>query len=174
MRFKRKRPELTLARDVEGILEQISKWRTESASRVERAKMICEYSQEIPIAAIAHGLSTSRPKAGRCIDKALQFGPLTALEDLPGSGKPAEITPEAKAWLMNLACQKPKDVGYSFELGTNGFLAKHAREYCTEAGHPSLAKSNRETVSKILKKVMSAAIKSPITWNDVIPNLIVK
>lgn len=152
MPFKRKRPKLMLARDIRVKLEQISKSRSESASFVERAKMILEYSQGVSISAIARGLSTNRPKVERCIDKALQLGPLTALEDLPRSGKPPEITSEAKVWLISLACQKPKELGYSFELWTNRLLAKHAREHCKEAGHPSLAKINRGTVSKILKK----------------------
>jgi transposase len=141
-----------LARDIRGKLEHISTSRSESASFVERAKMMLAYSQGVSISAIARGLSTNRPKVERCIDKALQLGPLTALQDLPRSGKPPEITPEAKVWLINLACQKPKELGYSFELWTNRLLAKHAREYCKEAGHPSLAKINRGTVSKILKK----------------------
>ena len=101
------------------------------------------------ISAIARQLSTNRPKVERCIDKALQLGPLTALDDLPRSGKGPEITPEAKAWLVNLACQEPKELGYSFELWTNRLLAKHACIHCKENRHPSLAKINRGTVSNV-------------------------
>jgi transposase len=152
MPFKRKRPELSIIQEVRHKLEQISKSRTESASRIERAKMILAYSKGVTVSAIARQLSTNRPKVERCIDKALQLGALTALDDLPRSGKPPQIRPEAKAWLVNLACQKPKELGYSFELWTNRLLAKHAREHCTENGHPSLANINRGTVSKILRK----------------------
>jgi transposase len=152
MPFKSKRPELTITLEVKDKLEQISKSRTESASRIERAKMILEYSNGVTVSAIARQLSTNRPKVDRCIDKALQLGALTALDDLPRPGKPPEITAEAKAWLINLACKKPKELGYSFELWTNRLLVKHTREYCKENGHPSLAKINRGTVSKILSK----------------------
>lgn len=152
MPFKRRRPELTITQEVQQKLEQISKSRTESASRIERAKMILEYSKGVTVSAIARQLSTNRPKVERCIDKALQLGALTALDDLPRSGKPPEITPEAKAWLVSLACQKPKELGYSFELWTNRLLAKHVREHCKKNGHPSLGKINRGTVSKILNK----------------------
>jgi len=114
--------------------------------------MILEYSQGVTVSAIARQLSTNRPKVERCIDKALQLGSLTALNDLPRSGKPPEITPEARTWLIHMACQKPKSIGYSFELWTKRLLAKHVRERCKEAGHPSLAHINRGTVSKILKK----------------------
>ena len=152
MPFKRKRPELVITQEVQQKLEQISKSRSESGSRIERAKVILNYSKGVTVSAIARQLSTNRPKVERCIDKALQLGALTALDDLPRPGKPPEITPEAKAWLVNLACQKPKELGYSFELWTNRLLAKHAREHCKENGHPSLARINRGTISKILNK----------------------
>lgn len=152
MPFKRTRPDLKLTDDVRRTLIQISKSRTEKASRVERAKMILEYSQGTPISAIARQFTTNRPKVERCIDKALQIGPLTALDDLPRPGKPPVITPEARTWLVNLACKKPSELGYSFELWTNRLLVKHVREYCREHGHPSLAKINRGTISKILGK----------------------
>lgn len=152
MPFKRKRPELIITQDVQGKLEQISKSRTESATRIERAKMMLEYSNGNSISSIARMLSTNRPKVERCIDKALQLGGLTALDDIPRSGKPSAITPEAKTWLVNLACQKPKELGYSYELWTNRLLAKHARDHCEKNSHPSLSKINRGTVSKILKK----------------------
>lgn len=152
MSFKRKRPEIILNQEVQDKLEQITKSRTESTGRVQRAKMILGYSKGVTVSAIARQLSTNRPRVERCIDKALQLGAITALDDLPRSGKPPAITPEAKAWLVNLACQKPKELGYSFELWTNRLLAKHAREHCEENGHSSLAKINRGTVSKILNK----------------------
>lgn len=152
MPFERKRPELVLKPEVVIQLEQISKSRTEKASRVERAKMILKYSYNESISSIARQLSTNRPKIERCIDKALHLGPLVSLDDLPRSGKPRTITPEARAWLVNLACQKPKELGYSFELWTNRLLADHARKHCTKAGHPSLKNINRGTISKILQK----------------------
>lgn len=152
MPFQRKRPVLAIDQETREQLEQISKSRTENYSRIERANIILEYSSGTTVSEIARSLSTNRPKVERCIDKALQLGALTALDDLPRSGKPPEITVEAKTWLINLACKKPKALGYSFELWTNRLLAKHAREHCKAEGHPSLQKINRGTVSKILNK----------------------
>ena len=114
--------------------------------------MILKYSYKGSISSIACQLSTNRPKIERCIDKALQLGPVAALDDLPRSGKPRTITAEARTWLVNLACQKPKNPGYSCELWANRLLADHARKHCVQAGHPSLAHINRGTVSKILQK----------------------
>ncbi len=152
MPFKGKRPELLLKPDVEEQLIRISKSRSEKASRVERAKMILAYSEGVSISAIARQLSTNRPKVERCVDKALQIGAITALDDLPRAGKPPDITPEAKSWLVSVACIKPKELGYASELWTNRTLAEHARFHCFKNGHPSLANINRGTVSKILSK----------------------
>ena len=152
MPSERRRPQLTLTGEVVDKLQQISKSRSESAGRVERAKMILAYSRGDSISGIARRHSTGRAKIQRCIKKALQFGALTALDDLPRSGRPPKITPEARIWLVNSACQKPKDLGYSFELWTNRLLAEYAHKHCEEAGHPSLKNISRGTVSKILQK----------------------
>jgi len=58
---------------------------------------------------VARALATNRPRIERCLDKALQMGPMAALSDLPGRGHPTRITDDAKAWVTSLACQKPKD-----------------------------------------------------------------
>jgi hypothetical protein len=55
-------------------------------------------------------------------------------------------------WLISLACQKPKDLGYSYELWTNNLLAKHIRKHCHEVGHEYLSKISHGTISKILSK----------------------
>jgi transposase len=114
--------------------------------------MMLSYATGETISAIARSLQTNRPKVERCIDKALQLGSLTALEDMPRKGRPARITPEARAWVVSLACQKPVDLGYPEELWTARLLASHVREHCKAAGHPSLLKLARGTVSKILSQ----------------------
>ena len=60
------------------------------------------------------------------------------------------ITPEARAWLVALACAKPTQFGYPHELWTTRLLAAHARDHGPRAGHPSLAKLAQGTVCKIL------------------------
>jgi transposase len=86
----------------------------------------------------------------RCIERALAYGPLTALDDRPRPGKEPTITPEAKALLVSLACDKAKDHGYPHELWTTRLLARHAREHGAAAGHGCLANLVQGTVCKIL------------------------
>jgi transposase len=114
--------------------------------------MLLAYVDGKTISWIAGDLSTNRPKVERCIDKALAFGPLAALFDMPRNGRTPEITPEARAWVVSLACQKPKDLGYSYELWTTRLLSQHVQQHCLAAGHPSLARLGRGTVSKILRR----------------------
>ena len=152
MPLRRKRTKLLLDSDVRDRLQKVSNSRTEPASAIERARILLDYTGGKTITSIARDLDTNRPKVERCIDKALAFGALAALFDMPRNGRTPEITTEARAWVVSLACQKPKDLGYSYELWTTRLLSQHIRQHCVEAGHPSLARLARGTVSKILRQ----------------------
>jgi transposase len=150
MPFVSNRARLQLTEDERAWLQQLSQSRKGSVSQVMRAQMLIRYSEGETISSIAASLRTNRPRVERCISKALSLGVRQALQDLPGRGRQASITSEAKAWVVDLACRKPKEFGYAQELWTTRLLAKHVRKHSAEAGHPSLAKLGRGTVSKIL------------------------
>jgi transposase len=150
MPFVSTRAKLSLVREDEAWLRQLSQSRSESVARVQRAQILLRYAQGETVSAIAAGLDTNRPKVERCISKALQLGVRVALQDLPGRGRRARLSEEDKTWVVDLACQKPKDLGYAQELWTTGLLAQHVRKHCRPAGHGNLAKLARGTVSKIL------------------------
>ena len=152
MLARRKRAILLLDKDIRDRLAKVANSRTEPASSVERAQILLGYAGGESITSIARSLQTNRPKVERCIDKALAFGALAALVDMPRNGRTREITPEARAWVVSLACQKPKDLGYSYELWTTRLLAQHIRQHCMDVGHPSLERLARGTVSKILRQ----------------------
>jgi len=150
MPFESQRAALTIEENTRMQLEQISRSRSEPHHRVERAGMMLAYASGESVSTIARRMATNRPRVERCLNKALQMGPMAALSDMPGRGRPAAITDEAKAWVISLACVKPKSLGYSYELWTMDLLAKHIRRCCRRNGHPSLANLARGTVSKIL------------------------
>lgn len=152
MAFTKTRSNLEFDAQTIELLTRISRSHTEPYRRVERAKILLGYHEGISVSELARMLGTNRPKIERCIDKALQLGVEAALTDLQRSGRPPRITDEAKAWLVNLACQRPMDRGYPHELWTTDLLARHVRQHCLASGHPSLAHINRGTVSKILRK----------------------
>jgi transposase len=72
------------------------------------------------------------------------------LDDRPRPGKAATITAEARAWLVDLACRKAKELGYPQEVWTSRLLARHAREQGPAQGHACLGKLSQGTVCKIL------------------------
>jgi hypothetical protein len=88
----------------------------------------------------------------RCVERAVAYDPLAALDDRPRPGKPATITASAKTWLASLACRKAKELGYPHELWTTGLLASHARAHGPAAGHDCLANLAQGTVCKILNR----------------------
>jgi transposase len=131
-------------------LTSVSHSRTERASRVERARMLLAYRETPSFLAVAQRLAAHHQTVQRCVERALAYGPQAALDDRPRPGKEPTITPEAKAWLVCLACDKARDHGYPHELWTGRLLARHAREHGPAAGHKCLARLVQGTVSKIL------------------------
>src|ERR1700676_2075405 len=131
-------------------LMAISRPRTEPASRVERAQLLLAYREKPSVFSVGPRLCVPHWTVPRCSERALAEGPLMALDARPRPGKEPTITPEAKAWLVSLACRKAKELGYPHELWTTRLLARHAREHGAAAGHECLANLVQGTVCKIL------------------------
>jgi transposase len=131
-------------------LTAVSRSRTEPASRVQRAQMLLAYRENPSFFAVGQRVGVHHQTVQRCIERALAYGSLMALDDRPRPGKEPTITPEAKAWLVSLACDKAKDHGYPHELWTTRLLARHAREHGAAAGHGCLANLVQGSVCKIL------------------------
>src|SRR6202035_5469906 len=142
--------ELTIEEEDVTKLMAIARSRTEPASRVERARMLLAYRDEPSFFAVGRLLGVHHQTVQRCIERAAALGPLAALDDSARPGKMATIKPEAKAWLVSLACDKAKEHGYPHELWTTRLLARHARDHGPAAGHKCLAKLVQGTVCKIL------------------------
>src|SRR5258705_4494529 len=142
--------ELAIGEEELVALGAIARSRTEPASRVERARMLLAYREDPSFFAVGQIVGVHHQTAQRCVERALAYGPLAALDDRPRPGKEPTITPEAKAWLVSLACDKAREHGYPHELWTTRLLARHAREYGPGAGHECLARLVQGTVCKIL------------------------
>ena len=145
------RPRIELTDEQKSELERIARSRTAPAREVERANIILRQAAGESIAAIKIALRVSKPTIYKCIDKALAAGAERGLKDLPHSPRQPVITQEAKAWVVNLACTKPKDHGYAAELWSQSQLAMHTREHAPEAGHSCLSRASKATINRILK-----------------------
>ncbi len=155
MAGRRKAIELAMSEEDLAALRAIARSRTEPASRVERARMLLVYRDEQSFFQVGRAVGAHHQTVQRCVERALVYGALAALDDCPRPGKEPTITAEAKAWVVDLACRKAnkaKDLGYPHELWTTRLLARHAREHGPAEGHACLGKLVQGTVCKILNE----------------------
>jgi transposase len=144
--------ELSMGPDDLAVLERLARSRTEASSRVERARILLAYRRDPSSTAVGEQIGVTHHTVQRCLRRALRLGVLAALDDSPRPGKAPQITHAATAWLVSLACQKAKALGYPHELWTTRLLARHVREHATVAGHPCLQNVAQGTVCKILAR----------------------
>src|SRR5579864_236464 len=133
-------------------LEAIARSRTQPASRVELARILLAYRADPSAYAVGEAIGVTHQTVLRCLGRAVRLGVMAALDDSPRPGKAPEITDDARAWLVSLACQKAKDLGYPHELWTTRLLARHVREHAAAAGHSCLESIVQGTVCKILAR----------------------
>src|SRR6266446_5557216 len=147
MPFPRKRKALQFTEQELDKLESIRKSRTEEKRRTVRAAFLLDSLSGQSDETIAQHHHVSRSTVVLCIHKCLEFGLEAALSELPRPGKPRQLPDDAIAWVQNCACQKPKELGYSYELWTYKLLNAHVRQQCVAAGHPALQKLSRDRKS---------------------------
>ena len=143
-------PRLILSPEQEKELTRLSHSLAAPAREVQRAQILCRFAAGETVTQIARALKTTRPSVQKWVNKALAMGASAALKDAWHRPHAPLITEEAKAWVVHLACSRPKDHGYAAELWPRSLLAKHVRQNATEAGHPSLSKAVKATVHRIL------------------------
>ena len=152
MAFPKKRSALHFTEEELRSLESIRKSRTEEKRRTVRAGILLDALSGSSDENIARRHRVSRATVVLCVQKCLQFGIGAALSELPRSGKPRTLPDDAIAWIWNCACQKPKELGYSYELWTYKLLNDHIHQHCTPAGHPALRNLSRSKLHKILRQ----------------------
>lgn len=143
---------ITLSSEDRAFLEEQTRARTIQAQAVIRAKILLLKADGISIDAIADKVDLNRKSVMLCINKYLEGGVENALYDAPGRGRNAEITDDEKTWIINIACQKPKDLGYSAEVWTRALLTKHINKYAEKAGHMRLSTISQSKVRTILEE----------------------
>ena len=148
---KSRRPKLNFDEKQRQELLKLSQSRTAPIREVQRANILLNYANGKDISSIKKEFNISRPTIYKCIDKALAAGIETGLKDKYHRAKEPLITEEAKAWVVNLACTKPKDHGYAAEVWTLSSLAKHTRKHAPVAGHDCLKRAAKATIQRILK-----------------------
>ena len=136
-------------------LTALSRSRTEPLSRVQRAQMLLAYRENPSFFAVGQRLGVHHQTVQRCIERALAYGPLMALDDRPRPGKEPTITPEAKAWLVSLAC-----------VFWRAMRASTGRRRDTDVS-PILSKAR---CARFLVKRKSNRIRCVTIWNAAMPS----
>ena len=124
--------------------------RTIQAQTVTRARILLLRADSVSIDAIADKVGLNRCSVMLCLKKFKEGGIENALFDAPGRGRNAEITDEEKAWIINIACQKPIDFGYATETWTYAKLTSHINKTAEAAGYTRLSTIHKSTVNTIL------------------------
>lgn len=150
MPFVTKRPPLALSAEDQEKLESLRRSRSEEKRRVVHAAILLDCANGKSDSATAAANHVNRHSVALCVNKFLKFGLEAALGELPRPGKSRQIPDDASAWILHCACQKPKQLGYSYELWTYALLQAHIRKNCIAAGHPSLVQLSRSKLHRIL------------------------
>ncbi len=152
MARKSGRAALTLAPGESKTLKALAASRTAPVREAERAKVLLGYAAGTSITDLQRQLGCSRPMIYRCVDKALAGGVQMGLKDKYHRPHEPEITDAAKAWVVSVACTKPKDHGLAAELWTISALARFVSEGARGAGFERLANAGKSTVWRILNE----------------------
>ncbi len=131
-------------------LETQTRARTIQAQMVSRARILLLKADGWTINAIADKVGVNRKSVMLCLNKYAEGGVENALSDAPGRGRNAEITDDEKAWIINIACQKPIDLGYAAETWTYAKLTSHINKNAETAGYTRLSTIHKSTVHSIL------------------------
>ena len=148
----RKASSITLKDGDYDYLRSLIKQRTIQAQVVIRAHILLDRANGYSIRSIAEIYDISPSTVQLCVSKYLSGGTDSALFDDQRKGRPVEITDDAVAWIIDIACQRPADLGYSQELWTLKNLHQHIQNNAEKAGYPRLKTITKPMVQKILKR----------------------
>ena len=146
----RKSTRINLTEDEREYLETQTRARTIQAQTVNRARILLLKADGCAIDDIADKVGINRKSVMLCLSKFAEGGVENALFDAPGRGRNAEITDDEKAWIINIACQKPVDLGYSAETWTYARLTSHINKNAEAAGFIRLSTIHKSTIHTIL------------------------
>ena len=150
MARKSTRAALVLSPQQRATLKELAASRSAPRREVERAKVMLGYADGVTVTELQRQLGLSRPMIYRCVDKALAAGVQMGLKDKYHRPHEPEISDEAKAWVVSIACTKPKDHGLAAELWSISALARFVSERAEAAGFARLASAGKSTVWRIL------------------------
>ena len=151
-----------LSNDDKSYLKSILQKGTVEARVHRRAKILLLKSDGMADEAIADKLDISRPTVKLCLKKYMESGVKAAMEDSKGRGRRIEITDDAKAWVINIACQKPSAFGLPAELWYPLSLTRYINSVAEQEDIPVWRQHLSFLSGRYLGKQCLIPIRSPI------------
>ena len=130
--------------------ESLVRSRTIQAQIAQRARILLLRAEGIPIDTIADKAGINRKSVMLCIEKYKGSGADSALYDAPGRGRNPEITDDEKTWIINIACQRPYELGFPEETWTYTRLATYINKNAEASGYTRLSTISRSSIKNIL------------------------
>lgn len=137
----------------EGIayLESILRQPTIEARTYVRARILLLKHEGYTNERIAYKLDISLSTVKLCLKKFSDSGVDAALNDRKGRGRKREISDSDITWVIDKACEKPTDHGYSAELWYPASFTRFIHSVAEQEGHPRMADVSESTLRIILK-----------------------
>src|ERR1700691_4976724 len=120
-------------------LEAIARSRTEWACRVQRARILLAYRTNPSTYAVGEAIGVTHQTVQRCLDRAVRFGVMAALDDSPRPGKERTITDKARGVA---GLPEAQGVGISARALDNAAAGASRQGDCRDGG-PSLPDAPR-------------------------------
>lgn len=117
-----------------------------------RAKTLLLKEEGFSFKDIADKLEITIPTVQFTIHKYRTQGVVEALNEEPGRGRKQEIFEDSIAWILNIACKKPGDLGLTAEVWSSASLTRYIRKHAVEAGFPRLTSVGVTSIRRILEQ----------------------
>ena len=99
----------------------IARSRTEPASWVERARILLAYHADASTYAVGEAVGVTHQTVSRCLDRALRFGVMAALDDSPRPGKAPGSPLMPKPGWSPWPARKPRIWAIRMNFGPPGY-----------------------------------------------------
>ena len=137
---------------------RLARMRTAQAQAAARARiLLLRDSGETP-GPVAERVVLAAGGVRPCAARYPGGGVERALSDGARSGRPREIDDADRAFVVDLACQRPADLGHSAEPRASDLPWAHAGKVAEAAGHPRLATQRRMRSGGVLRRMRGGAM----------------
>src|ERR1700740_542678 len=152
-------------------LASVSRSRTEPANHVQRACILLTYREKPSLYATGRAIGVTHQTVERCLRRARKFGVMAALDASPRPGREPTITSQARTFVVDLACRKPKDFGYPHEVWTTRLRPSTCASGLGLPDTPVWPVSPRELCARYWPRPKSNRTSCATTSNAAIPSL---